>query len=142
MRKVLNLGLLSMGLCGVCACGGGRAAFSDARGSGVHAPMAERGVTVSAPVSAQRNDPEETPPLIMTLRTRDHCVHIYAGRRYTLEDADGKLIGRLMSEDEFRTMCPLVYSDLHEMFAGDGALAGHWVGDGARGGWLPSAVVP
>ena len=141
--KGLCFSLLGVTLLGVCACGDGKPAFSGAASTaGTHAPVAERGMTASEPVSAQRGHPEETPPLIMTLRTRDRTVHVYAGRRYTIEDADGTLIGQLMFEDEFWAMQPQLYYDLHEMFAGDGPWAGHWVGDGEWRGWRPSAVVP
>ena len=66
----------------------------------------------------------EPPALIGTLRSRHHTVHVHAGIRYTVEDAEGRSLASFVSDNELWALLPSLHRDLHEMLAGGTLLAG------------------
>ena len=59
----------------------------------------------------------QTPASIGTLRSRHHTVRIYAGLRYTVEDAEGRTLTTLATDAELRRQLPQLSRDLHHMLA-------------------------
>jgi len=59
----------------------------------------------------------QTPAPLGTLQSRYHIVHIYAGLRYTVEDADGRTLATLATDAELREQLPQLSRDLHRMLA-------------------------
>ena len=70
------------------------------------------------------NGSKEMPASIGTLRSRHHTVHVYAGVRYTIQDAEGNTLATLVTDEELQKQLPKLSHELHQMFAGGTLWAG------------------
>ena len=55
-------------------------------------------------------------PLIGTLRSRNHTIYLYAGK-FSVEDANGKLLARLVDREQFSALLPKLFSEFDQMYA-------------------------
>ena len=69
---------------------------------------------------------QESQPLIGTLTSRHHTIHVYAGTepQYTITDSAGKTLATMASPDDLRKAMPYLYFDLQRMLASDTVWAG------------------
>jgi hypothetical protein len=102
----------------------------------------EDSVTTARELEIQKAAPSEipmqpaahgaTPALIGSLRSRNHTIHLYAGR-FTIEDSEGKILANLVTEDEFAKLLPGLFGDFKHMYA-----EGRLIADNHTHGKLPS----
>ena len=60
--------------------------------------------------------------LLGSFRSRKHTVHVYTGQRYTIETADGRIVGELLTEEEFARRYPTLLAEFRGAIADDGYL--------------------
>ncbi len=81
----------------------------------------------------------ETPPLIGSLRSRQHTIHMYVGK-FTVEDANGKVLAQLVNENQFSRLLPELFDDFKKMYANEQMTADILVPDELSQGWSYSAA--
>ncbi len=69
------------------------------------------------PVADGQGLPDEVPALIGTLQTRRNSIRIYAGLRYSVQDANGKALAVLITDDELWDQFPGLFYDLKHALA-------------------------
>ena len=74
------------------------------------------GLASCVPIPAIQPDSK---PLIGTLKSRHHTIHVYAGAelRYTVEDAAGETLVEIASPDDFLKVFHELYVDLQRILA-------------------------
>ena len=117
-RVVLVAVVLTGGACGVLPYLGQRTPPADTPAT--VAPEIEVERPAQYEVALQPAHQTETPTLIGTLRSRNHTIHLYAGR-FTVEDADGQVLAHLVTEEDFAKLLPELFGDFRRMYA-DGQL--------------------
>jgi hypothetical protein len=60
--------------------------------------------------------------LLGSFRSREYTVHVYTGQRYTIETADGQIVGELLTEEEFAKRLPVLLAEFRGAIADDGYL--------------------
>lgn len=85
---------------------------------------------VAPSVNGQAANVEE-PPLLGSLRSREHTIYLYAGK-FSVEDASGKLLARLVDQKQFSSLLPELFSEFEQMYAD-----GEFIADNRTHGKLP-----
>lgn len=80
----------------------------------------------------------ETPALIGTLRSRNHTIHLYAGR-FTVEDANGQVLANLVTKEDFAKLLPELFGDFQQMYAEGELIADNRTHRELPTGWSYSA---
>ncbi len=68
------------------------------------------------PVAENQAPKPEKPMSIGTLWSRQNTIHVYVGK-YTIEDAIGNVLARLVNRREFSRLLPDVFSSFKHMYA-------------------------
>ena len=77
----------------------------------------------------------EEPALIGSLRSRTHTIHLYAGK-LTVEDANGKVLARLINQEQFSMLLPDLFSEFRQMYAGGQIIADNLSHGKLSDGWV------
>lgn len=85
------------------------------QGSSSPGPVASQGVSDSLGVTAPPGAGQE-PALIGSLRSRTHTIHLFTGK-FTVEDADGKVLAKLVDEKQFALMLPDLFDEFKQTYA-------------------------
>ncbi len=93
-----------------------------------HVAIPRAGASADPVAPAEHARLQSAPALIGTLRTRDHSIHIYAGR-FTVEDAEGGMMAELVTKSELAQLLPDVFDQVKAMLAEGQRHAGDWVQD-------------
>ncbi len=95
----------------------------------------------SRPASQTETPParKEAPALIGTLRSRNHTIHLYAGR-FTVEDANGQVLANLVTEEDFAKLLPELFGEFQQMYAEEQLIADNRTHRELPTGWSYSAL--
>jgi hypothetical protein len=81
--------------------------------------------------SMHTGSPEVTPPVIVSLETRNEVISIISGHEgliYTVTTKDGRILGKNLYEQELQTELPNIYHFLKTSYANDERSSGAWSG--------------
>jgi hypothetical protein len=131
--RVALVAVLSVGgVWGIVACLNQRQPGPAAPAATASEPNAEP--TTAPDAKSTSLSETERPPLIGTVRSRSHAIRLYAGR-FTVEDANGKVLADLVTEGGFATLLPRLFGEFQQMYAEDRLIADNFTHGKLPGAW-------
>lgn len=61
----------------------------------------------------------QTPILLFTLRTREHGIRVFSGQRYTVVDAEQRILAEQITPEQLTEQLPQVHAQVEGMLAAD-----------------------
>ena len=77
------------------------------------------------------------PAFIGSLRSRQHTIYLYVGK-FTVEDANGKVLAWLVNEKQFSTLLPELFGEFKQMYAEGQIIADNLTYGKPSDGWVYS----